>query len=190
MAQAFDPDRVAYYETEGWRAYYDRKWPRLLRLLVALCHQQFRIPYPQALLAAYYVTRASAAWVPVDHDETKVLGFYERFYRQARRYSGLRFDPARATRLELRYNDDHRRLTGSEDKAPLLQTLTELHAELFGLEPAAVAESARYRLEALNAVDRITSHRSTDVDADWRSVDDNLRACYRSIVAHSSKSAR
>ncbi len=183
MAQAFDPDRVAYYETEGWRAYYDRKWPRLLWLLVGLCHQQFRIPLPQALVAAYYVTRASVAWVPVDHDDAKVLGFYERFYRMARRYSGLHFDPARAARLELRYNDDHRRLVDADDKAPLLQTLTELHSELFGLDASAVAESARYRLEALNAVDRITSRRSTDVDADWRAVDDNLRACYRSVVA-------
>jgi hypothetical protein len=184
MAQAFDPDRVAYHETEGWRAYYDRKWPRLLWLLVGLCHQQFRIPWLQALLAAYYATRASVAWVPLDHDEAKVLHYYECFYRLARRYSGLHFDPPRAAKLELRYNDDHRRLVDAEEKSALLQTLTELHSELFGLDAAAVAESARYRLEALNAVDRITSKRSTDVDEDWRAVDDNLRLCYRSVVDH------
>ena len=43
---AFDPDRVAYFEANGWRAYYDRKWIRLLRLIVGLCQQQFRIPFP------------------------------------------------------------------------------------------------------------------------------------------------
>ncbi|MGE0059771.1 MAG: hypothetical protein AB7T32_17460, partial [Dehalococcoidia bacterium] len=82
--QPFDPDRVAYFETEGWRAYYDRKWPRLLRLLVTMSHEQFLIPWPQAVAGAYYVTRASVAWVPVDHDDAKVLRFYEAFYGLAR----------------------------------------------------------------------------------------------------------
>jgi hypothetical protein len=36
----FDADQVADYETAGWRAYYDREWPRLLRLTVALCQEQ------------------------------------------------------------------------------------------------------------------------------------------------------
>ena len=93
---AFDPDRVAYAEAHGWRAYYDRDWLTLLRLIVELCQSQFRIPFPVSLLAAYYATRASIAWVPLDHDEAKVQAFYEKFYRLARRYSGLSFDPARA----------------------------------------------------------------------------------------------
>jgi hypothetical protein len=64
----FNPDRVAYFETAGWRAYYDRKWLRMLRLIVRLCQEQFHIPSPRSLLAAYYTVRASLAWVPVDHD--------------------------------------------------------------------------------------------------------------------------
>src|SRR5207247_1942422 len=87
----FDPDRVAYFEANGWRAYYDRKWLKMLRLIVGLCQEQFHIPFPMSLLAAYYTTRASLAWVPVDHDEQKVLAFLEKFYRLARRYSGLKF---------------------------------------------------------------------------------------------------
>jgi hypothetical protein len=56
--KAFNPERIAYYEANGWRAYYDRKWLRLLRLIVALAQEEFRIPFPNSLLAAYYVTRA------------------------------------------------------------------------------------------------------------------------------------
>ncbi|MGE0688127.1 MAG: hypothetical protein AB7P33_15395 [Dehalococcoidia bacterium] len=185
--QPFDPDRVAYFETEGWRAYYDRKWPRLLRLLVTMSHEQFRIPWPQAVVAAYYVTRASVAWVPVDHDDAKVLRFYEAFYGLARKYSGLNFDPKRVAELELKYNDDHRRLVDAEDKTELLQTLVDLHAALFGLSAEQVAESAAHRVAALNAVDRITSKRSTDVAADWREVLGELQRCYRSIAAVSSE---
>ena len=68
----FQPDRVAAFEAAGWRAYYDRSWFKLLRLLVALCQEQFRIPLPMALIASYYIVRASIAWVPLDHDPTVV----------------------------------------------------------------------------------------------------------------------
>lgn len=66
-------------------------------------------PFPVSLLAAYYATRAAIAWALLDHDEAKVQAFYEKFYRLARRYSRLRFDPARAAALGLRYNEAHRR---------------------------------------------------------------------------------
>ena len=81
----FDPERVAYFEAAGWRAYYDHKWFKMLRLLVGLCQEQFHIPFPMSLIAAYYTTRASLAWVPIDHDERKVLAYLEKFYRVVRR---------------------------------------------------------------------------------------------------------
>ncbi len=40
---SFDPDRVAYFEANGWRAYYDRKWLKMLRLLVGLCYHSIQV---------------------------------------------------------------------------------------------------------------------------------------------------
>ena len=79
MTTAFqmNPARIAHYEASGWRAYYDRQWLKMLRLIVALCQEEFHIPFPMSLLAAYYTTRASVAWVPVEHDERKVLNYLE-----------------------------------------------------------------------------------------------------------------
>ncbi|MBA3874334.1 MAG: hypothetical protein H0X30_34825 [Anaerolineae bacterium] len=45
----FDPAQVAHYEVEGWKAYYDRAWLKLLRLVVALAQEQFHIPFPISL---------------------------------------------------------------------------------------------------------------------------------------------
>jgi hypothetical protein len=177
----FNPDRVAYFEATGWRAYYDRQWLKLLRLVVSLCQEQFHIPFPRSLQAAYYVTRASAAWAPVDHDARKVQAYYEKFYRMARRYSGLRFDPARVAALELRYNDDHRRLVGQPDKTPFIETMAQLHSATFGITPEQARESAELRVLANNTVDLITGKTSTDVEGDWRKLQDYLRQCYRSI---------
>src|SRR6266581_2533083 len=158
---SFDPDRVAYFEANGWRAYYDRKWLKMLRLLVGLCQEQFRIPFPISLLAAYYTTRASLAWVPMDHDEQKVLAFLEKFYCLARRYSSLRFDPARVADLELRYFDVHRQLVDVADKSRFVQALVDLLAA--------------------NTVDLITGKKSTDVAGDWARLEEYLRRCYHSI---------
>ena len=134
-----------------------------------------------SLLAAYYTTRASAAWVPVDHDERKVLAYLERFYRVARRYSGLQFDPRRVAELELQYFEVHRRLVGAEDKSEFVQTMAELHSALFDLPVEQVRESAEWRVRAADIVDLITGKRSADVERDWAKLEEYLRHCYGSL---------
>ncbi|MSP12895.1 MAG: hypothetical protein EXR62_08050 [Chloroflexi bacterium] len=185
MAPRFqnNPDRIAAFEAAGWRSYYDRKWLRLLGLIVSLSREQFHIPFPQSWFAAYYVTRASLAWAPLEHDTLVVQAFYEKFYRLARRYSGLHFDPARAAALELRYNDIHRRLVGNPDKREFLQAMTELHAEIFDLSLEQARESAEHRVKANNIVDLISNKLSTDIEGDWARLEAELRLCYWSIEA-------
>ena len=177
----FNPDRVAYFEAAGWRAYYDRQWLKMLRLIVGLCQEEFRIPFPTSLLAAYYTTRASLAWVPVNHDERKVLRYLEKFYRVARRYAHLTYDPKQVAVLELHYFDVHRRLSGKPGKDEFLQTLVDLHSAIFGLAPEQARESAEWRLLAANTVDLITSNESADIEGDWAKLEEYLRQCYRSI---------
>jgi len=162
----FDPERVAYFEANGWRAYYDRKWLKMLRLIVGLCQEQFRIPFPISLLGAYYTTRASLAWVPVDHNEQKVLSVLEKFYRLARGYSSLKFDPAQVAALELQYFDVHRQLVDQADKSKFVQALVDLHAAIFSLSPEQVRESAEWRNLAAGTVDLITGKKSSEVEDD------------------------
>jgi hypothetical protein len=177
----FDPDTIARYEAAGWRAYYDRDWGRLLRLLVGINESQFRMPFPRSWLGAYYVTRAAAAWAPKRNNPGAVRRYYAKFYALAQRSSGLTFDPARVADLELQYNEVHRRLSGRADKAELVRTMTALHSAVFGLPPALARQSAELRVLANNVVDRITSKRSADPEADWRLLEEYLRACYRSV---------
>jgi hypothetical protein len=168
--RGFDPDRVAHLEATGWRAYYDRDWMKLLRLVIVLCEDQFQIPSPVSLVAAYYVTRASLAWAPIDHDALVV-----------QHYSSFSFDPARVAELELEYNDVHRQLVSEADKSAFIDTMMRLHSALFGLSPAEARESAEYRVRANRIVDSITGGRTTDVEGDWASLEDELCRCYRSI---------
>src|SRR6266700_314560 len=177
----FHPERVAYFEAAGWRAYYDRRWFKMLYLIVVLCQEQFHIPFPQSLLAAYYTTRASIAWVPVNHDEERVERYLQQFYRIAARYSGLGFDYSQVAKLELRYFDVHRKLVGATEKSEFLQVLIELHNALFGLSEQQERESAEYRLLAADTVDLITGKKSTNVEGDWAKLEEYLRRCYSLI---------
>jgi hypothetical protein len=176
-----NPRRIAHFEAEGWRAYYDRKWLKLLRLMTQLNQEQFKIPFPRSLLGSYFVARAAAAWVPERHDQRKVAKYYEKFYHLARRYSGLRFDPKLAADLETAYNDVHRRLVGAADKSEFVRTMTDLHSVLFGIPRDLARESAELRVLAANVVDQITGKRSLDVKEDWRRLEEYLRLCYTSV---------
>ncbi|MBI4220393.1 MAG: hypothetical protein HY682_09640 [Chloroflexi bacterium] len=186
--EIFDPEQIAYLEAAGWRAYYDREWLRLLRLIERLGRKQFRIPLPVSLLAGYYVVRAAAAWAPLEHDEAKVRRFYEKFYRVAVKYSGLEFDPTRVAELELVYNRTHRQLVGNPDKTEFFEAMVKLHGALFGVSDVVARDSAKWRVSANNTVDRITGKKSTDVEADWASLEGDLRNCYRSIHTELSRS--
>jgi hypothetical protein len=186
----FDPDRVAYLEAAGWRAYYEHNWLKLLSLIHEATRAQFHVPFPKSLLAAYYIVRASASWVAVDHDEQKILALHEKYYRMVQPHSGLKFDPLKVARLEEQYWDVHRRLSGKPDKTEFIQTMIDLHSAIFNFAPEQARESAELRVLANNTVDLITSKTSTDPAADWAKLEDYLRQCYRSIERELNKAAQ
>lgn len=177
----YDAKKVAYYEVEGWKAYYDRNWLRLLRLITTLTQAQFHIPFPKSWVAAYFITRASVAFAPKEHDEAVVRGYLEKFYRLSQHYSGLDFDPDKAAELETEYWEVHRRLSGKPDKTEFIETMTKLHAAIFDLTLDEARESGELRVEANNVLDTITGNTSTDVEGDWLRCADLLDRCYRSI---------
>jgi hypothetical protein len=174
-------DRIAELEAGGWRAYYERDWPRVVRLMVALNQEQFHIPFPLSVVAAVHVARASIAWAPVDHDEWTVRRHLRRFYRMAARWSDLEFDPVRAADLEIAYWIEHRRLLGIADKSSFVDAMAALHADLFGMPVDRMRDSAEWRVRANNTVDLITSGQSKRPEADWSQLEEELRRCYRSI---------
>jgi hypothetical protein len=178
-----NPERIAELEADGWRAYYDRDWFKLMRLMVLLNQEQFHIPFPLSVVAAIHVARGSAAWAPADHDLDVVRSHFVRFYRMARRWSGLDIDPREAARLEVDYWVWHRELVGKPDKEPFIQSMTRLHSHLFNLPEARMRDSAEWRVKANNTVDLITSKESKEPEKDWARLEDELRHCYRSIQA-------
>ena len=187
----FRPDRVAYFEAAGWRAYYDHKWPRALWLMVRLNREEFHMPPLAALAAAVDIVRASLAFAPADNNVPEATEYVRRYYEKARRTAGLHADPQTLTELEIRYWVVHRQLALERIKQPLqdnlgpmIEALTELHAALFEISPQAARRSAESRALAAKTVDRITGRYSTDIVGDWRQVETYLQQAYRAVLEH------
>lgn len=184
----FDPNRVAYYEKGGWEAYYNRQWGQVLALMVGLNREQFGMPWWVAIAAALDTVRAAKAFAPVDHDLAKATRHLVAYYVKARRYAGIAATAEELANLEMLYWVVHRQLAvrrqqNQADQAiePLVQALAQLHAALFGAPVEAMRPSAQARALAAVTVDRITGNYSTDVAADWQTVERYLQEAYRAV---------
>lgn len=182
-----DPIGLAHAETEGWRAYYDRAWPRAIALMLQLNHDQFGLGWPAAVEASYNATRAQIAFAGADNNVPLARDYLERYYAVVARERDLRWDARRVADAEMRYWIVHRQVAQNPaDPQPLVDALADLHTLVFDIPAADAHASAVERAAAAQAVDRITSRRSTDIDADWREVERRLQAAY-SIVAHAMR---
>ncbi len=187
----FRPDRVAYYEAAGWRAYYDHQWPRAFWLMVRLNREEFQMPVPAAVEAALDIVRASLAFAPADNDVPKAHKYIRQYYEKARRSAGLKADAQTLSDLEMRYWVAHRELAlerirqpDKDNLGPMVDALTDLHAALFEVSPQAARRSAELRALAAKTVDRISGRYSTDVMGDWRQVEAYLQQAYRAVLEH------
>lgn len=189
----FDPDKVARYEKASWDAYYDRNWLRAFWLLMQLNREQFNMSVFTAFTAALDTARASMAFAPLGREDiAKAKRFIEKFYAKARRSLNLKADAHTLAELEITYWIVHRRLAVARAKnpndgdiEPMIRAFQNLHAALFDSTPDAQRASAEWRARAAEAVDLITSKRSTDVAGDWRRIEEYLRKAYRSVTRES-----
>ena len=185
----FNPHKVAYYEKAGWEAYYDRKWLRAFRLMVSLNCEEFHMPWLIAVAAAMDIVQASIAFAPLENSNVpKATDYLRRYYEKARRTINIQTDATTLARLEMDYWMVHRKLAIERQKhhdleniAPMVESLTDLHAALFGIPREAARRSAELRALAAKAVDRITGRYSPNVENDWREVESYLQQAYRAV---------
>lgn len=195
--RVFDPDRIARLETESWRAYYDRAWLKMARVLVTLHREQFGLSPWRALLATLRSSRAAIAFAPLqDNDPDKARRLLVPYYREVRRALGSAAGAATLAEREIDYWIVHRQLAiarkanpaasdpdALDDIQPMVDAFARLHAALFNSTPEEMRASAEYRALAAKAVDRITGGYADDIPADWARTEDYLRRAYRAVAA-------
>ena len=154
--RSFDPHRVGSLECRAWETYYRRKWAAFLAASVGLVRAAFRMSWPRTLVGAWLVLRANMVWAPFpDNDPDKARALMRRFYQLLRKSEAARFDPTRASELEVewwRVHRDHQHAGDSPDG--LIGALQDLYAYTYGADPSEVREAARLRAEAMDVSDR------------------------------------
>lgn len=186
----FNPYQVAYYEKSGWQAYYDRDWLRAFRLMVALNREEFHMPFFTAIAASLDIVRATIAFAPVDNDVPKAIKHLQSYYVKAKRMVNIQADARTLARLEMEYWVVHRELAieriqqhDLENTGPMIESLTNLHAALFGISQESARRSAELRAQAAKAVDRITGRYSESVEKDWQQVESYLQQAYSAVLS-------
>lgn len=184
----FDGARLAYLEVAGLRAYYDRRWLVCFRYLFRIAREQFGLSPFRALQNAYYFTRASIAWAPVDHKAEITHDYIRKFYHVAKKYGnkgkGMSYNEKKVSDIEFQYWILHRNRGNnpSGDPAHYIACLTALHSALFGLTLDQARLSGVKRVEGTDHIDRVTGYRSTDMESDWRQAEAALSEAYTSIA--------
>jgi hypothetical protein len=146
----FDPRKVAYYEKENYVAYYEKDWPKLLRVSIRLVKESFALSLWQAIYGAYLVARAEIAFAPFpENDISSAEAYMVRFYQFIKNIHHEIFDVSRAAKLEVHWWIVHRRLFGNVENQELVEAIENLYAESYGLEPAKVHEAAQLRAKGM-----------------------------------------
>ena len=146
----FDLHRLAHYEKENYVAYYRKDWLKLLRVSIGLVKESFGLSLWQAIYAAYFVARAEIAFAPFpDNDVPKAEAYMSRFYQFLKNVHHEDFDVTHAAKLEVNWWIVHRTLFGNAGNQGLVDTLTSLYAEAYGVHPEQVKEAACQRAQGM-----------------------------------------
>jgi len=142
----FDPRKIAHYEKENYAAYYQKDWLKLLRVSVGMIGEAFALSLPQAIYGAYLIARAEIAFAPFpNNDVPKTEAYVRRFYQFIKGVHHEDFDLERAVKLEVNWWIVHRKLFGNAENQELVEALTSLYAETYGIEPGKIREATRLR---------------------------------------------
>ncbi len=162
----FDPREIARYEKDNYVAYYQKDWPKLLRVSVGLVKATYHLSLAQAVYAAFLVARAEIAFAPFpDNDVPRAEASMRRFFAAIRRIHHLEIDVQRAARLEVNWWSVHRRLFGQEENQDLVQALADVYALTYGIDPARVHPAAFHRARGMWYSDLWVNERSRPIQS-------------------------
>lgn len=146
----FDPRRLAHYEKENYVAYYEKNWLKLLHISISMIKEAFDFSLWQAIYAAYLVARAEIAFAPFpDNNIPLAENYARRFYQFLKEAHHEDFDVDRAAKLEVNWWIVHRKLFANPENRELVDTLTALYAEAYGVEPTIVRPAAQHRAQGM-----------------------------------------
>lgn len=147
--RSFNPVQVAHFEKEAWVAYYQRKWFRLLRLLIGLIRSTYGLSLLHAIRVGIPLTRAQVAFAPQDNDVPKAIEQMRQFFAYIKDKHGEDLDPDEAALAEVSWWVVHRKFFGHSDNPEVIDAVARAYAAAYRIDPAQVREAAYHRAQAM-----------------------------------------
>lgn len=146
----FDYQKVATFDSEMWRAYYNHQFFKLFLLLVKLLKSQFGFSWFTTIKLAYYSAWAAAYYRIRKHkgvNNDRIVKNLTSFYALIAKRCTVEFDYKKAAELELAWWDIHR--SSYENNDALEQSLADGAAAIYNIPATKLAEYAHFRAEAM-----------------------------------------
>jgi hypothetical protein len=147
--RCFDPIKVAHFEKEAWVAYYQRKWLRLLRLLIGLVRSTYGLSLLQAIRVGLPLTRAQMAFAPQDNDVPQAIACMQQFFAYLKDKHGEDLNPDEAALAEVSWWVVHRKFFGHSDNPEVAEAVACAYAAAYRVDPVLVREAAYHRAQAM-----------------------------------------
>ena len=147
--RTFDPVRVARYEKDLWVAYYQRRWFRLLRLLIGVVRSTYGLSFFRAVYIAIPLTRAQMAFAPQDNDVPNAIEYQRQFFAYIKKHHHEDFDPDEAAHAEVNWWVVHRQFFGHSDNPAVAEAVAQTYAAAYHVDPASVREASNHRAQAM-----------------------------------------
>jgi hypothetical protein len=177
----FDPIKVAHFEKEAWVAYYQRKWFRLLRLLIDLVRSTYGLSLLQAIRVGIPLTRAQMAFAPQENDVPKAIECMRQFFAYIKEKHGEDHDPYEAALAEVSWWVVHRKFFGHSNQPDVVDAIACAYAAAYRIDPATVHEAAYHRTLAMVYSDAWVLSERDPNDPRLRQEEDELIKSYTAL---------
>lgn len=170
----FDPARVAQLDAQMWKAYYKHDFSALLRLLIALFREQFKVGAITAWRLGYYTTQAARHFRGAG-GTGHARKYLQKYYRLLNNCMFEDFDPSLAAKTELEWWVIHRYPT----RGSLSTALADNMATLYSLPASQLRAYGKERAIAMELRD-IATHQEKG-EPDWQAIQQHLEKSYTAL---------
>ena len=182
----FDPDEMARLETLAWRHYYEKRYLPLFTDLYEMARREQGFSPLDSVRVAVAAARAAKAFQPsTSRAQAEVaIPYLLEHFRLLARAAPITVDVEDVARTELAWWQARRENATAEQYGAIIARVTTL---LYGADGEDVRRSAVIRAKAMDYRD---AHGANTTEADWATIEDQLRMAYRLLKKAVSSPAR
>jgi hypothetical protein len=141
----FDPEKLAGYEKENYKAYYQRNWLKLISASIQMIREAYHLSWLEAVFAAYEIARAEIAFAPKNNDLQLVKKHIRRFYSMLNKIHKLDLVLDAVVEVEINWWIVHRNQFGIEQNQSLAAAIAVLLQTVYRIDGQNAHLAGTYR---------------------------------------------